>query len=533
MHKTCLPPIHRIAAIGSAVAIVAASSAFGIGVSVSSASADESVPDTSVVTSTGADASTGVGATTGVGAPATGPTDPAVGSTSGADAAPGETGRDHGVPTPAATPAPTTTPTAPAAPAAPTVPRAPATTTTVTPVAVTPVAVTPTAAAAPSATAAGTVAVTGTATTWHTLRAVTDGWPAGTTFTYQWTLSGPVVGTRVIAGATSETYVLGHPDATSDLTVAVTGTAPGEDPTTVTSAPVHADFNNETTFTGAGVRELTARAGETISVPIQALTGDQGSLRYGVSSSADGPIDAAALPAGLTLSSDGVLSGSTTTAQVVDFWVLARTSQEPAGAPGQHVQLTVGLAADTQLRAFVTDYDPPHSRSWTVSADGTTEYLDALSDDQAPASTPITSTVGSTITVNTGLVDRYGNRQPIPVIDDDWASSVAGDTLGKYDPGTAVTFSSPGVRTLTGTAPDGRTISFTVGVAATATTATPTTPAAAGGTASGTGSPGSGSAPSGHLAFTGADETGPIAWALGLLAAGAALLVARVRRRRA
>ncbi|PZE36525.1 hypothetical protein DEJ31_09145 [Curtobacterium sp. MCPF17_031] len=392
---------------------------------------------------------------------------------------------------------------------------------------------TPTAAAAPSATAAGTVAITGTATTWHTLRAVTDGWPAGTTFTYQWTLSGPVVGTRVIAGATSDTYVLGHPDATSDLTVAVTGTAPGEDPTTVTSAPVHADPNDETTFTGAGVRELTAHAGETISVPIQALTGGQGSLRYGVSSSADGPIDAAALPAALTLSSDGVLSGSTTTAQVIDFWVLARTSEEPAGAPGQHVQLTVGLAADTQLRAFVTDYDPPHSRSWTVSADGTTEYLDALSDDQAPTSTPITSTVGSTITVNTGLVDRYGNRQPIPVIDDDWASSVAGDTLGKYDPGTAVTFSSPGVRTLTGTAPDGRTISFTVRVAATATTATPMTPAAAGGTASGTGSPSSGSAPSGHLAFTGADETGPIAWALGLLAAGAALLVARVRRRRA
>jgi hypothetical protein len=37
----------------------------------------------------------------------------------------------------------------------------------------------------------------------------------------------------------------------------------------------------------------------------------------------------------------------------------------------------------------------------------------------------------------------------------------------------------------------------------------------------------------GSLAFTGADTTGPVAWALGLLASGAALLLLRLRRRRA
>jgi hypothetical protein len=37
----------------------------------------------------------------------------------------------------------------------------------------------------------------------------------------------------------------------------------------------------------------------------------------------------------------------------------------------------------------------------------------------------------------------------------------------------------------------------------------------------------------GSLAFTGADTTGPIAWGLGLLASGAAVLALRGRRRRA
>jgi hypothetical protein len=386
--------------------------------------------------------------------------------------------------------------------------------------------------ATPAATAAGSVTIDGTATTWHTLRAVTAGWPADTTFSYRWS-----IGTRVVDGATSDTYVLDERDVSHDLTVTVTGTAPGAAPTTVTSTAVTVAANDESTFT-TGIRELDVAAGDAVSIPIQALPGDQDGLRYGVSRTADGPVDAAALPAGLTLSSDGVLSGSTTDAQLVDFWVLTRTTQQPDGAAGQHVQLRVGLAADTSIEALVDAYDPPHSRVWWVGADGTSHYVNELSDDPADPSTPITSTVGKGITVNAGRVDRYGNREAYAVIDNDWSSSVASDVLGKYDPGTGVTFSEPGDRVLSGTAVDGRTISFTVHVdpAGTAvvppTPITPTTPSTPT-EADGTGTPGNGTTAPGQLAFTGADESGSIAWALGLLAAGAAVLVVRLRRRRA
>ncbi|WIB12356.1 hypothetical protein [Curtobacterium sp. MCPF17_052] len=95
MHKTCLPPIHRIAAIGSAVAIVAASSAFGIGAV--SASADELAPNAAVGTSTSVDA------------PADGPT---------ADSAAGPASAAAGTPAATTPPAPTATPAAPTLPEA-------------------------------------------------------------------------------------------------------------------------------------------------------------------------------------------------------------------------------------------------------------------------------------------------------------------------------------------------------------------------------------------------------------------------------
>ncbi|MBF4581954.1 hypothetical protein ITJ54_04655 [Curtobacterium sp. VKM Ac-2865] len=523
MHKTCKPTVRATAAVGTAVAMIAMSSAFGIGATAAVADDTTTTPATSPSTAP---------ATSVTSASESTPETAAGSAGSAAEATP----TDESVPDPSAAPTDGTTPTDSATPTDPTtdvpVPADTAPTATTpttaptTPVAPAPSDAAPQAAAAAAATPAGTVTVTGTATTWHTLRAVTAGWPAGTTFTYQWTLSGPVVGTRVIDGATSDTYVLGHPDASSDLTVAVTGTAPGQEPTTVTSAPVSVGFNDETTFTGAGDLELDASAGEALSVPIQALTGDQGGLRYGVGSSAFGPIDASVLPAGLTLSSDGVLSGSTTEAQTVDFWVLVRTSQQPEGAAGHHVQLRVGLASDTQLFAAVGDYDPAEYRFWSVAADGTTRFESSPEAPSNNPSRPLASTVGKSITVNAGRVDRYGNREPYAVTDLDWTSSVASDRLDHYDEGTAVTFTEAGTHVLTGTTVDGRSISFTVRVDPVG--AATTTPTATGvGTGTGT------AKPVGQLAFTGADTTGPLAWALGLLASGAALLLVRLRRRRA
>ncbi len=524
MHKTCRPTVRTTAAVGTVVAMIAMSSAFGVGATAAVADDTAGTPATSPTTAPAAAAtSASEPAPDTAAVPAAAPTptdeplaDPSAAPTDGTTPTDGSTPTPDptaDVPTPTDT-APTATTTPTTAPAAPTAPAASA------PGDAAPQAV------APAATPAGTVTVTGTATTWHTLRAVTAGWPAGTTFTYQWTLSGPVIGTRVIEGATSDTYVLGHPDATSNLTVAVTGTAPAQEPTTVTSTPVAVGFNDETTFTGADDLELDASAGQQLSVPIQALTGDQGGLRYGVGSSAFGPIDPGVLPAGLTLSSDGVLSGSTTEARTVDFWVLVRTSQQPEGAPGRHVQLRVGLATEFQLVAGVTSNTPGDYDFWSVAADGTTRFESNPEGPSTDPSRPLTSTVGKGITVNAGRVDRYGNREPYAVIDNDWTSSVATDQLGKYDPGTAVTFAEPGNHVLTGTTVDGRTISFTVRVdPVSAATTTPT----ATGTGTGTGT----AKPVGQLAFTGADTTGPLAWALGLLASGAALLLVRLRRRRA
>ena len=514
MHLSCRSAVRVSAATGTVVAMIAMSSAFGVGAAVAdeapaTSTTSPSVTPTPTPTSGPVDATEAVADPTPAAEPSAEPSaDPS--DAPPATAAPAPVA-DPAVPTPSADPAvpSDSAPTPTAASTPPTVPTADATP-----------------APAPAATAAGTVAISGTATTWHTLRAVTDGWPTGTTFTYQWTL-----GTQVVDGATGDSYVLGASEAGNDLTVTVTGTAPDEDPTTVTSAPVRVETNDGSTFT-TGVRELDAAAGDAVSIPIQALPGDQGGLQYGVSRTAEGPVDVGALPVGLTLSSTGVLSGSSTTARVVDFWVLARTTQQPDGAAGQHVQLRIGLAADTQIEAGVNDYDPPHSRFWSVAADGTTQYRNDFSDDTADPSTPITSTVGKGFTVNAGRIDRYGNREAYAVVDNDWTSSVASDVLGKYDPGTGVGFFEPGDRVLTGRAVDGRTISFTVHVDPAEAAVAPTTPAEVP-VAAGSDGPGAGASGPTQLAFTGADETGPIAWALGLLAAGAALLTARLRRRRA
>lgn len=602
MFRTTTRSLRRCT-VTTAVLVAVGATTLGFG-------ATAAVADTSAPSTTGTTAATG--------APA--PTEAA------ADATPADTNADAD----ADDPTPTSTPTPTAAPAPAVTPKPTAT----------PAAVPPTAAAAPTATEAGSVTVDGTPTTWHTLRARTSGWPTGTTFTYQWTVSGPVIGTRVVAGATSDTYVLDPADVSNDLTVAVTGTAPGEAPATVTSGAVHVDTDRDTTFTGAGVLDLDATAGQVLSTPIQAVQGDQGSLRYGVSRTFDGPIDAGALPAGLTLSSDGVLSGSTTEAQTVDFWVLVRTAQEPNGAPGQHVQLRIGLAADSQVTAVVGDRSSSDYRSWSVSADGTTSFHtspEAPSDDP---SRPITTTVGGALYLGLGSIDRYGNRSFYDTVDNDWSSSVASDTIDGYDAGTVISFTTPGTHVLTGTTPEGRTIRFSVQVGpaaetgaatelavvvrgqGTATTAPtwlvapdgsvtysdssevqtgdPTTPirvrqdgsleldalgfdqqgdvvpglddltwssSVAGDTFTPTASTdavtlrfahasthvitarsgalsrtftvevdplpaASTTARAGTLAFTGADETGPLAWALGLLAAGGVLLVHRMRRRR-
>lgn len=143
--------------------------------------------------------------------------------------------------------------------------------------------------------------------------------------------------------------------------------------------------------------------------------------------------------------------------------------------------------------------------------DGTSERVDAIPARQ-----------GDRVQVRALAVDAEGN----PVGDHrdlTFTSNVASDRI-EYDAeqaATWVTFEHASPHGIT-VASQGvsATIPFEVAPVAAPAATTPTvgssTPTA-----------------SGHLAYTGADESGPLGWALGLLAAGVGLLVHRIRRRRA
>ena len=80
---------------------------------------------------------------------------------------------------------------------------------------------------------AGTVSVTGVSAVGQTMTAATSGWPAGTTFTYQWLLDG-----TAIPSATGATYVASSSDEGHNISVTVTGSATGYSDASATSAVV-------------------------------------------------------------------------------------------------------------------------------------------------------------------------------------------------------------------------------------------------------------------------------------------------------
>lgn len=83
-----------------------------------------------------------------------------------------------------------------------------------------------------SLTPTGTPVVTGAPRVGQPLTATTEGWAAGTTFTYQWAVAGTPV-----AGATAATYTPVAADLGKTVTVAVTGSKAGYNSVTRTSAP--------------------------------------------------------------------------------------------------------------------------------------------------------------------------------------------------------------------------------------------------------------------------------------------------------
>jgi hypothetical protein len=494
LHLTTTSSFRRYAAVGTAIAIVSMSSAFGIG------------------------ATAAVAAETPTTTPTTSPTDPATTSATTATDAPADGD------TTAATPS-DATPAAPsdATPAAPTdaVPAAPSDATPAAPTDATPAAPTadPTATPSPVAAAAtGTVAVTGTATAWRTLTAETAGWPAGTTFTYQWAATKAGTTTEV-RGATAPTYVTDPEDAGSTLAVAVTATAPGAAPETVTSAPSGVVAADDSRFREGGGRDVAFTAGDDVSVDLRAFVGDQGGLTYRSSVIIPPAGSLAGVPTGLELTPDGYLVGTPTLAVRSEFVINAVTTRHPQGV-GMVVDVAVAAGAPTEVGvvAYLETDQPQGQPVWGIAPDGTVTYSDSPEVQVGDPKTPFRVHQDDALSLHTYASDAYGNG----VFDAEttWTSSVTGDTFTPANPGSVtLRFAHASPHVITATV-GGVSRPFTIQVDPVG--AGTTTPA------------GSGTAtPVGQLAFTGADTTGPLAWALGLLASGAALLLVRLRRRRA
>ncbi|WP_171907764.1 hypothetical protein, partial [Curtobacterium sp. MMLR14_002] len=219
-------------------------------------------------------------------------------------------------------------------------------------------------------------------------------------------------------------------------------------------------------------------------------------------------------PLGLAVGdTSGVLSGAPTVAGEYDFQVMAMNGSRAAT---QYVHLSIRPAATEELSLLVGTIGSP--KGWLRDAEGLREIF-----AESPKSIPVDAVPvaqGATMVVRVTALDAFGNStkesdgaQPVVT------SSVASDEVtlpyGEWEPRVGFPHASP--HTITVALGDVST-TFDVDVRPSVATVGDTTPTAGGG---------------GHLAYTGADASGPLAWALGLLAAGGGVLVHRLRRRRA
>ena len=253
---------------------------------------------------------------------------------------------------------------------------------------------------------------------------------------------------------------------------------------------------------------LTATAGATFTHTFR-TTGGSGSLAYAIQ---DAP------SSDLTVNVEtGVLTSTVTTAGTYDFEVVALRGTATAT---EYVRLTVLPAAPIGVRAIV-DTGTPGATVWSVAPGG---VISAFSGGGEPLGTVASIPVqqGGSLVVSGLAVDRFGNPTAPASVSTGFGatvtSSVASDKIATDPRGDAskVTFPHASDHRLTITQ-GGASTTFVVAVRPVATAAVATTTS---------GTPGT-------LAYTGADETTPLAWALGLLAAGGGLLVLRLRRRRA
>ena len=539
MKQSCRYTLRRHAAIGAAVAIVAASSAFGIGAT----AANAAPTDTATSTSTDAPTSTGPGIATGTSTSAStsatpaAPSDAALADTPATDAPAGSA-----APTDTPSTAPTTTPPATTtppeqtpAPAAPT--PAPATPTPTPPApAPTPAASTPVTWAEPSS-EAHPIVLTATAGQpfshtfvaqggdgpleylfnphsdfdhrwkWDEKTGVLSGTP---TSTIDSTVLFEVTATDLHDSAVQYVQVNVEPAAAAGVALSIAPldfgsiwsvyldgvihqSEPGSpDDTVVSSIPVH---DGETlSFAGLAVDEYGNRVTPGEDYPRSTVTS---------TNAADTAVwDDRDDSNKVTFSGAGSRTVTVSEAGVsTSVRVVVSDAPEVAGfaigvLPADGSDQSWGVVGDT-----ITHY----------AADGTAERVDAVPVRQ-----------GDRVQLRALALDAAGD--PVGEHSDlSITSDVASDRI-EYDPeqaATWITFEHASRHVVTVSYQGvSQTIPFevspTVAPAVTTPTVGSTTPTA-----------------SGRLAYTGADESAPLGWALGLLTAGAGLLVHRIRRRRA
>jgi hypothetical protein len=251
--------------------------------------------------------------------------------------------------------------------------------------------------------------------------------------------------------------------------------------------------------------ELTATSGTPFTHRFR-TTGGDGTVGYAIQ---DAPSSDYWVNVGT-----GVLSGDPKEAGTFRFQVVALSGSTEIR---QYVELTVTPGAPVGVTFSVAT--PHYDGMWQVETDGTI-WEQAAGQGRVRIVPSIPVAEGTPLKLAGLAVDAYGNRttpgeaypRSTVTSTDDSDAAVWNDG----DSSNTVTFGGTGTRTVT-VSEGGVSTSFEVDVRPAVATAGGTTPTAGGG----------------HLAYTGADTSGPLAWALGLLAAGGGLLVHRLRRRRA
>lgn len=532
MNQSCKYTFRRSAAIGAAIAIVTASSAFGIGASAASAATDETAAPSTTATSAPQDATTANAATGTTAADTDTGTAPDT-----AQAAPDDETADP-APAPAPAPAPTDETATPDTTPAATTPPAAGTATT-TPAAAdqpAPEASTPVTWAEPSSKDAPIVLT------------ATAGQPFSHTFTAQGG-DGPLEylfnplnfdPTNDINGWSwnEQTGVLSAtPKSTFDGPALFQVTATDLHQTAVQyvqvdiepGAPVGVTFSVDSSDSDVSwqvdadgtIREYApGGTGDTVVSEVPATVGSSMTLAgLAVDALGNRTTPGDEYPRSTvtsTTASDGVVWDPNWSANTVTFsepGTRTLTVSEGGVSTSFTVRVSEAPAAVAGITIGVLPADGTSGDRWGVEGNVIT-YYPADGDPQQVDAIPARQ--GDRVQIRALAVDADG--QPVGDHTDlTFTSDVASDRI-EYDPeavATWVTFEHASPHTITVASGDVTSIiRFEVQPTATTTVTTTHTPAA-----------------SGTLAYTGADESGPLAWALGLLASGAGLLVWRLRRR--